>query len=95
MGLLDYGVNTGQQILRFEYLNNMFGYTIESHYLATFPFHRYDLKEFVDNGKIVTTLDNGEKVESQPSVLKPNCKLWCLLAMKNINEISITFVAPN
>ena len=80
MGLLDYGVNTGEEILHFEYLNNIIkkllrGYALESYYLSTFQFQRYDLKEFVDNGKIVTTLDNGEKVESRPSVLKPNCKL--------------------
>ena len=77
MGLLDYGVNTGEQILHFEYLNNIiqYNYALEHFYPSTFPFHRYDLKEFVDNGKIVTTLDNGEKVESRPSVLKPNCKL--------------------
>ena len=71
-----------------------FGCALESYYLVTFQFHRYDLKEFVDNGKIVTTLDNGEKVESRPSVLKPNCKLWCILVMKNISEINIKpFVA--
>ena len=87
MGLLDYGVNTGKQILHFEYLKNIFcGYALESYYLATFLFHRYDLKEFVDNGKIVTTLDNGEKVESRPSVLKPNCKLWSILVMKYMND---------
>ena len=77
------------QVSRF-YISNILtifcGYSLESYYLATFPFHRYDLKEFVDNGKIVTTLDNGEKVESRPSVLKPNCKLWSILVMKYMNE---------
>ena len=39
---------------------------------------RYNVTELVENGKIVTTLDNGQKIESEPSVLKLNCKLFLI-----------------
>ena len=34
----------------------------------------FKLKPFVQEGVISATLDNGQKVRSHPSVLKPNCK---------------------
>ena len=34
----------------------------------------FKLKPFVEEGVISATLDNGQKVRSHPSVLKPNCK---------------------
>ena len=35
---------------------------------------RYNVTELVENGKIVATLENGQKIESEPSVLKLNCE---------------------
>ena len=32
------------------------------------------MTELIENGKIVTTFDNGKKVESEPSAVMLNCK---------------------
>ena len=37
--------------------------------------YKYDLNRFTQEGVIATTLDNGKVVLSQPSRLKPTCKL--------------------
>ena len=36
--------------------------------------YAFDMKPFIDEGVISTTLDNGQVVLSDPSVLKLNCK---------------------
>ena len=36
--------------------------------------YAFDMKPFIDEGIISTTLDNGQVVLSDPSVLKLNCK---------------------
>ena len=36
--------------------------------------YTFDMKPFIDEGIISTTLDNGQVVLSDPSVLKLNCK---------------------
>ena len=35
---------------------------------------RYNVSELVEHGKIVALLDNGQEIESDPSVLKLNCE---------------------
>jgi len=48
--------------------------------------YRYNVTELVNNGKIVTTLDNGQKVESTPSVLKLNSFDLERMAYQGINN---------
>jgi len=48
--------------------------------------YTYNVTELVENGKIVTTLDNGQKVESEPSVLKLNSFDLERIAYQGINH---------
>ena len=43
--------------------------------------YNFKLEPFVEEGVISTTLDNGQVVLSQPSVLKLNCKIFRIIRL--------------
>ena len=62
-------------------------------HLSSFILCRYNISEFVYNGKIVATPDNGQKIESRPSIQKINGELFS--CFQNDNTIKHPYVSLN
>jgi hypothetical protein len=54
-----------------------------------YSLYQFDVKMFSEEGRISTTLDNGQVVLSEPSLLPVNCKLYSFMSVlmdKDVEE---------